>query len=863
MCATYGCKPDNYNKFIFYRNQNISANNQVFRMVGEQFPHVLRSLAPHTVLPGLLAEVDLEGSLWPVQVKAVCGPLLEVRPLGRLETRWYDSRRGVWPWGEARNRGVGLTPPSSISAKEEGSDWYQALEAEATPLPPLLSPLLPGAGHCPSESLRPGSRLELRSEGDPGVFWVVTVTDTTGGFIGLSYDSPELKPQRDFRLFYLSSRLHPCGTVAEGQGGKFGVPACLRARGYPEQVWRVVTQSFKDVPEDKRAPAWCFPPELRPVPHGFQERMLLTVIDPKMKNRFRVAIVERVMGRLFAASLLEAPEELVVCGGNSQEILPISWAIEQGLLSKASLQTMSCSPLSRIAPRNLFMALAKPTAGFKPGDKMEYCTSADTLEFVRAVVREVRGHILELSVESREEKLLTTDGSMDIFPEGWCDSNGIKLAGDPEDTAEDMETDENTHNAPDPQVALPNPTLSFPDSSWSPPIYFNHLCYSASFLSRHRLESLPRFIGSGPVRLVMRNVLSRLIGSSFKSGAVLKKLERNPKRPRPNFSVETMKGKSRVLQLQSEIELPALASQVTAFCREVCQKLSCCPYLFGPQLVGEECPSACNSRPKSDFHAVEGDGRARRGTKRGRRRGRGAGEGTATPGAVVGSGQSSSCSSPSGSPTPSAPVTTCPTRESSPNSRNLVSAPSSTEVEHLQKILAERCQEQEEEEDEDSPPPRPPSPKLLRSKSSLLPRPQTEQTTPRAMEQAKRTCEGLEPAFQVDFSVECPVLLEPPPIRRVVLPSNPIHWSPEEVAQHLARQEDVAKLAPLFLQDEVDGQALLLLNLPSLLEHWNLRLGEGVLLAKHIESIKLAFYAQYAFKGAETEPGGRRGIAVE
>ena len=29
-------------------------------------------------------------------------------------------------------------------------------------------------------------------------------------------------------------------------------------------------------------------------------------------------------------------------------------------------------------------------------------------------------------------------------------------------------------------------------SSWCPPIYFNHQCYSASFLSRHRLESLPR-----------------------------------------------------------------------------------------------------------------------------------------------------------------------------------------------------------------------------------------------------------------------------------------------------------------------------------------------------------------------------------
>ena len=68
-----------------------------------------------------------------------------------------------------------------------------------------------------------------------------------------------------------------------------------------------------------------------------------------------------------------------------------------------------------------------------------------------------------------------------------------------------------------------------------------------------------------------------------------------------------------------------------------------------------------------------------------------------------------------------------------------------------------------------------------------------------------------------------------------------------QVAEYLSTQEDVARLAPLFLKDEVDGAALLLLNLPSMLDHWRLRLGEAVALAKHVESIKLAFYSQFAF----------------
>jgi hypothetical protein len=38
--------------------------------------------------------------------------------------------------------------------------------------------------------------------------------------------------------------------------------------------------------------------------------------------------------------------------------------------------------------------------------------------------------------------------------------------------------------------------------SWCPPIYFNHLCYSASFLRKPRLEALPKYIGPGPVGLL-------------------------------------------------------------------------------------------------------------------------------------------------------------------------------------------------------------------------------------------------------------------------------------------------------------------------------------------------------------------------
>merc|ERR1719350_2519904 len=416
--------------------------------------------------------------------------------------------------------------------------------------------------------------------------------------------------------------------------------------------------------------------------------MLLTVLDPDSRDVFRVAIVDRVVDQgAFLVSLLERPEARLLCRGDSEHIVPISWAIGQGLLDKASLQTMSCSPLSRIAPKALFLALALPAVPHRPGQAIELCTDPNSLEFRRAVVEEVKGRVVRVAVRGLGTRF-PPSASLDNFPEGWCSSNGLVLVGEEEE--EEKKDEEMTERQVEAVAALP-PEVG---SSWCPPIYFNHQCYSASFLSRHRLESLPR-----------------LIGSSFKSGAVLRKLEVG-ERPRPGYWVEVMKGKSRVLHLQAEVEIPSLASQVAPFCREVCQKLSCCPYLFGPQLVGDECPSACNSRPKSDFHISSvdnSDQRNRRGTKRGRRKGKtntDTGGGQQTPSGTGGapSPTSSAASSPSASPTPSAAVTTCTTRESSPSNtdRQLAGKPSDTEVEALQRILAQKCKGGGEVDDDDT-----------------------------------------------------------------------------------------------------------------------------------------------------------------
>lgn len=52
-----------------------------------------------------------------------------------------------------------------------------------------------------------------------------------------------------------------------------------------------------------------------------------------------------------------------------------------------------------------------------------------------------------------------------------------------------------------------------------------------------------------------------------------------------------------------------------------------------------------------------------------------------------------------------------------------------------------------------------------------------------------------------------------------------------------------------FTFQEIDGQALLLLNLPTVQECMDLKLGPAIKLCHHIERVKLAFYQQFASWG--------------
>ncbi|XP_052372477.1 scm-like with four MBT domains protein 1 [Oncorhynchus keta] len=81
--------------------------------------------------------------------------------------------------------------------------------------------------------------------------------------------------------------------------------------------------------------------------------------------------------------------------------------------------------------------------------------------------------------------------------------------------------------------------------------------------------------------------------------------------------------------------------------------------------------------------------------------------------------------------------------------------------------------------------------------------------------------------------------------KKLHLDSSPLGWSITDVTRFI-RTTDCAPLARIFRDQEIDGQALLLLSLPTVQECMGLKLGPAIKLCHLIERVKLTFYQHFA-----------------
>ena len=457
-------------------------------------------------------------------------------------------------------------------------------------------------------------------------FWPAIVTINNGGLLGLTYviddgwkedegfvpcSHTDLKP--DITLFYLSDRIFPKGyakihketvkyalpSKISSRNTKIDIESCLEwvdlAEGAPANHLAQIMPKLKKVPKKNK--------------EAFQGGGIIEIIHPRTKKSIEQALILNSCDEnFFLIKLLDgADEKCVVRHCLSSDILPHGWS--ESLASNVIKPRISDAKGEKIMNDLFHNHVTNDTLEFKCGRKLE--VRLHNAEFHSGTIIEIKDHILiiELDNDDKDKKdlYIAPANSMEIFPIGWSQTNDIPIML-PSSFSNDM----NVLTTPTSQLPTEETTKIIPykqstndeeTSSWCPKIYFNYKCYSASFLSKARLASLPRSVGPGTVRLVMREVISLLVGSSYKSGSILNRLECNNEVPRKDFVIEEIKGKSRVLNLKANIEIPTRAYQVEKMCKEVCQKVGACPHLVSMQryLSDDGCPADCQNRPKSNF----------------------------------------------------------------------------------------------------------------------------------------------------------------------------------------------------------------------------------------------------------------------
>ncbi|KAI1888069.1 hypothetical protein AGOR_G00181250 [Albula goreensis] len=434
--------------------------------------------------------------------------------------------------------------------------------------------------------------------------------------------------------------------------------------------------------------------------------------------------------------------------------------------------------------------------------------------------------------------------SMDIFPVGWCEANGYHLT--PPHRPVCQKQKKIAVVQPEKQLVPPPPVESIPHNLCTTialepgsqngkyccsQIFVNHRCFSGPYLNKGRIAELPQAVGPGKCTLVLKEVLSMLINAAYKPGRVLRELQL-VEDPLWNFQEETLKAKYKGKTYRSTIKIVRTSDQVWDFCRKVCLKLQCCPNLFSPTLVTDKCPENCSVQTKTKYtyycgkkkkvtRPSAGENSPEMGISKPARRRR------KRKSIFVQKKRRSSAVdyTPAGSPQDSDEDEDGEDQSGSEEGTSSELREDHTDTSSVEVAVSSR------------------------PRRAVTLRRNTDSGPAVGLERArrKRTTRSLSyaesnkyiPAKRQEKMESCEEE------GKLVLDSNPLQWTVSDVVRFI-KSTDCAPLAKIFQEQDIDGQALLLLTLPTVQECMDLKLGPAIKLCHQIERVKVAFYAQYA-----------------
>lgn len=543
-------------------------NRQVAPVPNFAFQHV-EQCQQSLLEEGMLVEVRHPTShlpkFWLANVSMKCGPFLRLKYFGLDDTSkefWTDPLTAeIHPVGFCSSHGLCLEPPNEL--KSAGSKLLEKAVALVNQFKvndcdiSLLSP---------SQQMKTGLTLEIEDLNEPRTVWVCTITKNIGGRLLVTYALPPNVSANEpiiakKWIFCLSPRLHYLGWGSL-KSWSYRPPTCLRqlcatnARGL--DYWQVMADKFQT---NTSSSDLSFSKETLRHTHQVGDKINCPIPTNPI-SYVSASVVEVVDDQRFTIQFdSDDSEKATFC----------CFAENEGNIEEDS--------------------------GFQDNMVLEAVNPWKPADIHVATIIAIKDGLLEVRLETTSEviipNILIPMSSYDIFPVGWCESQQYPLQG-PINIASANQPSLMDISPTEPVVHQPETEQPSGVSYWCPKIYFNFRCFSGPLLSKVRIAALPQSVGPGPVLLVMKEVLSLLVNGAYKPGGVLKQMQGEPGGSIPKGTqLEPLKAKYKQTTYRASIPIASTAADVVDYCLWVCDKLQCCPYLFGPELVGDPCPNRC------------------------------------------------------------------------------------------------------------------------------------------------------------------------------------------------------------------------------------------------------------------------------
>lgn len=866
------------------------------------FPHVELTLQSGIEI-GMSLEVpngkstnNEDISYWIGSIVMACGPLLRLRYFGgddRSLEFWFNlTKEAAHEVGWCEKNGKQLQPPEEI--EKRSPDCCEKLGEFLSNTKTVPQEMLSGEGLSMVDRIKQGMKVEVSDIRHPYKLWLATIIENVGGRLLLRYDTPGSSPMKDFWIFCTSEHLHRHGFSASSSTKSkwFLEPPTSIIDTHTYEEWKELTENgskdydhneshFDNIKEHEK--------------HKFQRGMKLETISPADRTKICPASVVKVFDDIYFLVKIDiydeedsmkdlndsfvydsAEKDTWLCTADHPYIFPVGWAEKheiqlthpQGWISKSldfnwqeylrTTDTLAADD-SFFSPKENAQEI-----GFEIGMRLEAVDPENENVICAAHVTKIIDNLLWLKLDNYEDcrpEHVVHMNSLHIFPVGWCESNHyplkppkdyVEICGKIQPTSMDLKKS---------QIETPN--LEPRSSLWCPKIYFNYRCFTGPMISKGKLATLPKAVGPGPVILVMREVLSMIVSVGYRSARILKVLQCDAK-PKNGYHLEVLKAKHKNNTYRASVAVVTSGDMVADFCRMICKKLMVCPNLFGPvRVLQDECPDRCHKTQKTKFTAPVGNGKRGKpkgytsimvqkpkpwGGRRKRRRGRWANRDK----------ENDDDEQDEDMPYLSMDLTKHISNSFDESCDGRV--PSSTENDYskcnqLEKFDDFKIEAQSSNGSEDSRS----SFNDRKSKDSNFDSPGSsggKSQTKLANHNGATRTRGIkrerddtsvesDDASEIDVTYTRGQKKTTKKPKNGTLDSNPLFWSVDDVFRYLRKTNDCKDIAYRVKQEEIDGLAFLLLNLPSLTQHMNLRTSAAMKLCRHVEQVKVTFFLRY------------------